>query len=171
MMMPNNQASFFRLIRGGLIASLVLLILDVAVYGTFISAIICPIWFIVSLVKAIKKRPGWKVGLSRIMIPALTLAIVGVNATLQIKIAEANAKQIVTACEQYRTDNGKFPDKLAELVPTYLSSVPRAKYTLTSGDFRYWNQEGSHQLIWDKNPPFGRMTYSFEQRTWRYHAD
>ena len=67
---PNSQASHLRRIRGSLIGAFVLLAFD-AFYGTFISAGVCPIWFLVSLVKAIKKRPGWVIGLSWIVIPVL----------------------------------------------------------------------------------------------------
>jgi hypothetical protein len=135
------------------------------------SALVCPIWFLVSLVKSIKRHPGWKVGLSRIVIPILTLAIVVGNDALQSRIADANAERIIVACEQFRAVTGNYPDQLDELVPKYLSSIPRAKYALTSGDFRYWNRDGNHQLMWDKIPPFGRKIYDFELRKWRYHAD
>jgi hypothetical protein len=170
-MTSDNHVSYLRLIRGSLVGASVLLVFDVALYGSFISAMVCPIWFLVSLVKGIKKRPGWVVGLSTITIPVLTLAIVTGNAALQSNIANANAERIILACEQFRTATGKYPDQLAELVPKYLSSVPRAKYALTFSDFRYRNQEGNHLLMWDKSPPFGRRIFDFENRKWRYHAD
>ncbi|MDD5285972.1 MAG: hypothetical protein PHD54_08940 [Desulfuromonadaceae bacterium] len=167
---PNNQASYLRLIRGSLICASVLLLFD-AVNGTFISAGVCPIWFLVSLVKAIKKRPGWGIGVSRIIIPILTLAIVAGNAAMQSKIANANAERIIVACEQFRSATGKYPDRLDELVPKYLTSIPQARYALMFSDFRYRNPDGNHQLMWDERPPFGRRIYDFEQRKWRYHAD
>jgi len=167
MITPDNQASYLRQIRGSLIGAFVLLAFD-ALYGSLMSAGVCPIWFLVSLVKAIKKRPGWGVGLSRIMIPVLVLAIVGGNNALQSKIASANAERIIAACEQFRAATGKYPDKLAELVPKYFSTIPPAKYSLTSSDFRYWNSGGKYELLWTKNPPYGRMIYDFESRKWRY---
>jgi hypothetical protein len=139
-----------------------------AVYGSFISAGVCPIWFLVSLVKAIKKRPGWVIGGSRIMIPILTFAIVAGNATLQSRIAFTNAERIIVACEQFRVATGKYPEHLDELVPRYLHSIPRAKYNLAFSDFRYWNHDGNRQLMWTEIPPFGRKIYNFERQTWRY---
>lgn len=167
----NNQASYFRLIRGSLIGAFILLAFD-ALFGSFISAGVCPIWFLVSLVKAIKKRPGWGIGLSKIAIPVLTLAIVSGNVALQSTIANANAERIIVACEQFHAATGKYPDQMDELVPKYLSSIPRAKNALLMfSDFRYRSLEGNHQLMWDERPPFGRKIYDFERRKWRYHAD
>jgi hypothetical protein len=170
MMMSNNQASYLRLIRGTLIGAFVLLAFDVF-YGTFISAGVCPIWFLVSLVKAIKKRPGWVISLSRIVIPVITLAIVVGNAAIQSKVANANAERIIVACEQFRTATGKYPNQLGELMPKYLSSIPRAKYALAFSDFRYRSLGGNHLLMWDERPPYGRRSYDFEHRKWRYHVD
>lgn len=170
MMTSNNQASYLRVIRGSLIGAFVLVVFD-AVNGTFVTAGVCPIWFFVSLVKAIKRRPGWAIGLSRIVIPVLTLAIIVGNAAIQSKIANANAERIIVACEQFLAATGEYPDQLDELVPKYLSSIPRAKYALMFSDFRYRNLDGKHQLMWDEKPPFGRRIYDFEHREWRYHAD
>jgi hypothetical protein len=170
MMTSDHQAPYLRPIRASLIGAFLLLAFD-ALYGTFLSAGICPIWFLVSLVKAIKKRPGWVIGLSRIVIPVLALTIVAGNAALQSKIANANAERIIAACEQFRAATGKYPDQLDELVPKYLNSIPRARYALMFSDFRYRNLDGNHQLLWDERPPFGRRIYDLEHRKWRYHAD
>lgn len=166
----NNQAPYLRMIRGSLLGGFVLLAFDV-LFGSFISAGVCPIWLLVSLVKASKKRPGWEIGLSRIVIPVLILAIVAGNAAMQSKTANANAERIIVACEQFRAATGKYPNQLDELVPKYLSSIPRAKYALMFSDFRYRNLDGNHQIMWDERPPFGRRIYDFELRKWRYHAD
>lgn len=152
MMTSSNRPSYLRQIRGSLVSASVLLVFDVA-NGTFISAGICPIWFLVSLIKAIKRRPGWGVGLSRIAIPVLLLAIVAGNAALQSKFANANAERIIAACEQFRAATGKYPDRLDELVPKYLNTIPRARYALMFSDFQYRNPDGKHQLMWTKDHP------------------
>lgn len=165
MITSDKQVSFFRLIRASLIGAFLLLAFDV-IYGSFISVVICPIWFLVSLVRTIIKRPGWGAGLARLVIPVVTLFIVGGNASLQAKIANANAERVIAACEQFRAATGNYPEQLTELVPRYMSAVPRAKYALTSSDFRYWNMDGNHQLMWTENPPFGRRIYDFENKKW-----
>ena len=107
-------------------------------------------------------------GLYRIAVPVLTLAIVDGNAALQSTIATANAERIIVACEQFRLANGRYPDQLDELVPKHLRSISQAKYSLVYGDFRYWNIEGKTRLMWTVIPPFGRKIYNFERREWGF---
>ena len=78
MMTPNNLASHLRKIRGCLVGASVLLAWDAAGTGSFLlSVLVCTVWIIVSLVKAVIQRPGRGLGLFRIAVPVLTLAIVG----------------------------------------------------------------------------------------------
>jgi hypothetical protein len=146
-MSSENETSFISKIRGSLTCSVVLLGLDVAVYGSYlISNFIGPIWLVVVIAKALKAltdRTSWRVAVTRIVIALVTLALVLGNAKLQMRIAEANAERIIKACTQYRDDNGVFPETLTMLVPKYMKSVPRAQYALM-GKFYY--KEDKHQL-------------------------
>jgi hypothetical protein len=57
-----------------------LLAWDAAIGGTFLtSLLICPIWFLASVVKNAIQRPGWVRALVRIAIPALTLGLALAN--------------------------------------------------------------------------------------------
>jgi hypothetical protein len=77
--------------------------------------------------------------------------------------AEKRADQVIAACRSYKAKNGKFPDRLQDLVPDFLPSIPPAKYTLTSGDFQYFTEtDGVHMLMYVAVPPFGRRLYTFE---------
>ena len=76
------------------------------------SSIFCPIWFLVSLLKNAVQRPGWRLALVRIMLPALTLCLVRANNAIQIGVAEKNAQRVVAACEEYHAANGRFPKDL-----------------------------------------------------------
>ena len=100
--------------------------------------------------------------------PALTLGLVLANNALQLRIAGANAQQVIAACEEFRAANGKFPESLEELVPRYMRAIPRAKYCLGYGEFRYSNIDGSPILVWCAVPPFGQKVYNFEKRSWNY---
>jgi len=145
-----------------------LLALDVALAGSFVmSLLFCPIWFFVNVLKGVIERAGWWLTLFKIAIPALTLGLVLANNAVQIKIAEANAPRIITACEGFYAANGRFPKSLDELVPQYIPSVPRAKYCLFYGQFDYFNY-GKPMLVWCVVPPFDRRIYDFETRRWNY---
>lgn len=151
-------------------SALALLALDVVFSGSFLmSSCFCPIWFLVSIVMNTIQRPGWRIALLRITIPAVTLGLVLANDAVQFRIAERNASLIVAACEKFHAASGRFPRSLDELVPRYMPSVPRAKYCLNWGEFHYLNNAGEwHALVWCVVPPFGQKIYVFEKRQWNY---
>jgi type II secretory pathway pseudopilin PulG len=41
----------------------------------------------------------------------------------KVSVARVQARQMATACEQYRVDKGKAPDTLNDLVPAYLELI------------------------------------------------
>ncbi len=164
----DDMRAFYRSVRGSVGAAAILLALDVGFSGSILmSTLFCPIWILVSLVKSAIHRPGWGLALVRILIPALTLSIVKANDAFQLRVAEANARRVVAACEEYHAVNGRFPRKLDELVPQYMNSVPVAKYCLGPwGRFIYSSH--SSLLFWHVVPPHYRKIYNFETRRWSY---
>jgi hypothetical protein len=143
-----SRAWSHRGIRVSIGSAIVLLAYDAVLNGSFgLSFLICPIWFLVSVLKNAIQCPGWRLALFRIAVPPLTLGLVLANDAFQYRIAEANAARVVEACEEFRDANGKFPKTLGELVPWYMPSVPRAKYCLEYGEFRYWNLDGCHPIL------------------------
>lgn len=163
-----DELSYFCQIRASLIGASILLTLDAAISGSLLySVFVCPIWFLISLARTALRWPGRKVGLSRIAAPVLTLGLVLVNARLQSTMASTNADRIIRACEQFRAANGEYPERLTELVPRYLESVPRAKYCLMLCDFTYTSGEEDHTLMWTELPPFGRRIYNLERGRWK----
>jgi hypothetical protein len=161
---------FFRGIKRSVVAAAVLLAWDGALNGSLVmSSLVCPIWFLVSLLKNAIERPGWGFALVRIGIPVWTLGLVSANNAVQLGVAEANAQRVVAACEQYHTANGRFPKNLDELVPQYMNSVPFAKYCLLQpGRFAYNNFSGTPKLYWQVVPPYYRIIYDFQTRSWSY---
>jgi hypothetical protein len=156
-------------IRGTLICSLVVVFLDVLVDGSYIfSALVCPIWFLAALVRAIARHPSLAVAAARILVPVVTGLLVIANFSLQGKIAMGNAARVIEACERYREINGVYPERLSELVPHYLSSVPRAKYCLKCSEFGYYSGSPQPILFWWEFPPFGRRVYTFETGKWQF---
>ena len=164
-----GERGAFRAIRRSVVAAAVLLAWDGALYGSFVmSMIFCPIWFLVSLLKNAIERPGWGLALVRIGIPALTLGLVRANNVVQLGVADANARRVVAACEEYYAANGRFPKDLDELVPQYLNAVPFAKYCLgPPGRFAYYNV-GTPMLVWQVVPPYYRRIYDSHTRSWSY---
>ncbi len=167
MTIPSDKTLPNRGVGKSIAGAFVLIFWDAALSGSFLmSFLVCPIWFLVSILKNLIQRPGWKIALFRIAIPVATLGLVLANNDYQYKMAESNAAQIVTACEQFHAATGKYPQTLDELVPQYLPSVPPAKYCLLFGEFRYWKD--SPMLVWCVVPPYGRAIYNFEERRWNY---
>jgi hypothetical protein len=158
---------YHRGIRVSIGTALAVVALDVVLSGTYtLSLIVCPIWFLLSVVKSASNRPGWRLALIRITIPALTFGLVLTNSAVQSRFAEANATKIVKACEKFQADNDKYPTTLDELVPKYMPFVPHAKYCLAFGEFLYSDKQP--MLMWYAVPPFGREVYDFEKRSWSY---
>ena len=146
-----------------------LLALDVAFTGSYLTSLLCcPIWFFAGVLKSAIERTGWWLALFKIAIPALTLGLVLANNAVQIKIAEAHAPKVIAACEGFHAANGRFPKSLDELVPRYIPSVPRAKYCLAYGEFDYYFNQGKPMLVWCVVPPYNRRIYDFETRRWSY---
>lgn len=81
--------------------------------------------------------------------------------------AENHAARVIDACRAYQARYGTLPDRLALLVPDFLPSIPRAKYTLEYGDFTYSAAAGqTHTLMYVTLPPHGRRVYHFEDARW-----
>ncbi len=155
-------------VRGTLILALSLIFFDAILDGSYLfSLFVCPIWLLVALVRAGSGRASPRVAAARILAPVVTGLIVVVNSAIQGEIAMAGAARIIQACERYREDNGSYPEKLGDLVPRYLSSIPRAKYCCAWNEFAYYSSQNTI-LWWTQIPPFGRRAYSFVNGDWRY---
>ncbi|MBX3412984.1 MAG: hypothetical protein KF708_09880 [Pirellulales bacterium] len=163
-------------VGGSVFCFLVVAFFDVVMSGSFLfSFLICPIWFLVAVVLVLVQRPNWKVGAARVLFPVVTGILVVANSSLQGRIARANAARVIQAVDQYHQANGDYPEQLEDLVPQYLSSVPRAKYCCSQGAFAYWGAERTDYmasqrpiLVWWQIPPYGRRIYSFETGEWSY---
>jgi hypothetical protein len=127
-------------VRRSLAGAIVLLSWDVVLTGSFVmSFLFCPVWLLVSLIRSLLSRPGWKLAGVRAAIPAVTLLVVIANAMFQGWIGERNAGRIIKAAGQYRAATGNYPETLEDLVPKYLSSVPPAKYCLMFSELHYYH--------------------------------
>ena len=75
-----GETSPRRGIRGSVVVASIVLFIDVGQTGFFgLSFLVCPVWFLVAIVRNAIKRPGWRPALLRIAIPPLVLGIAVAN--------------------------------------------------------------------------------------------
>ena len=110
------------------------------------------------------RKAGWKVLMYAVLcVVALSLTIASE------KLARHRANRIILAVERYRAEQGRYPDRLDDLVPRYLAAIPLANYSLL-GDF-YYHQDTRHgdASVWLRYltlPPFDGPMYRFDRGRW-----
>jgi hypothetical protein len=97
----------------------------------------------------------------------MALAVFTANFTNN-KIAKYHAINLIIAVEKYHQATDRYPEKLRDLVPEYIPTVPVAKYTLAFNEFSYVNYQGTASLLYVVFPPFGRAMYNFNRKSWGY---
>ena len=81
-------------------------------------------------------------------------------------VAVARAEPVVLAIERYRTNEGKYPASLNDLVPKYVNFFPDLKPTGNSPKLEY-EQMGSGPILAFKNGVvFSRKVYEFWSGNW-----
>jgi hypothetical protein len=159
-----RRSAYENSINGGL----ALILIDAVFLGSYMfSELVCPIWLAVSVVRAIVTRPGLRVAIVRASFPVMVLILVVANSLLQEWIAGHNAARVIAACEEFRNETGDYPDRLDQLVPRYLHSIPRAKYCIFCNDFHYHNSRYLPPIIYWYPMPFASRDYSFGTHEWR----
>lgn len=82
-------------------------------------------------------------------------------------VARERAEQIIAGVQAYKSVNGKYPERLDQLVPKHLAEIPaKARPTLFDTGFRYIVREDRHDLMYVTMPPFGRRIFNFESGLW-----
>ena len=155
--------------------ALVLSLLFVADIG-FAGQGILPLFVAAAGVVLLSAGAIWAFAFGRMRVARRRIARAGIyfllgvatSATVRVyaSTAQAHATQLIHACHAYKAKYGGFPDRLQELVPEFLPSVPRAKYVLVWGEFTYWSSPTSHTLMYTSLPPFMRRLYNLEHDTW-----
>jgi hypothetical protein len=159
---------------GSLVGAAVVYAIDAFVLNQGALAVVVALGFLVALIPAVivgALRRDWEKALRGILRAGIfvvaAVAVLGTNA-LQNWAARRRAEVVIDACERYRAVNGRYPEKLGDLVPGLLPSEPRAKYVLMFGSFDYRVDPGRHTLGYVALPPFGRPYYVLEERRWGY---
>jgi hypothetical protein len=97
---------------------------------------------------------------------ALDLAILGVAHVDRVH-ARHSADTIIAALEQYDADQGRYPQRLEELTPRYLTSIPSARH-LPRGEFHYHSAVDEASLFYVTVEPVGHAFYNTRDKTWSY---
>lgn len=96
---------------------------------------------------------------------AMTVVALGMDFANKT-IARGRAEDIIAACRSYKDKTGAYPETLQALVPDYLKSVPRAKYTVLWSSFHY----GEGRLAWMIVPMTVMPSYDLDAGSWSFAA-
>jgi hypothetical protein len=134
-----------------------------------ISVILCiagVLYFPLRAIAARQDRARFKLRLSKAAITSVAgFAAMGTIVYGNVMAGE-RAEKLVVAVEQFYAKQGRYPERLEELVPEFIPEIPRAKYQELAGKFRYSASGSRHSLMYVVMPPFGRRIYTFEDRKW-----
>ena len=101
----------------------------------------------------------------------LMLASAIVLKSVNNDVSYQNAGKIIAACDQHMKKTGVYPDRLGDLIPDFLTNIPRARYTTYGGEFKYNCRRGPAEeevcrLMFVEESPFARYVYDFKSRNW-----
>lgn len=155
------------IITGAILFVLDALVMNQGAISLFLILTIFLWWLPKSAFKKYKKQSP-KEELTKVLIYGSIVIAVFTSNSINNKIAQNRANDLVLIIENFHQVTGDYPKTLNDLVPSYLPTVPKAKYTLGFNSFKYSNEEGSISLFYHAIPPFGRPTYVFDRKEWIY---
>jgi hypothetical protein len=102
----------------------------------------------------------------------LFLGVVAALGTTRVhrRLTQCRAVDLGKACQAYRAKYHHYPERLDDLVPEFIRSVPRATVGIFGEDgFYYSSHEGTEPFIYyNCLPPFGNCYYYVESHCWRF---
>ncbi|MGD8226744.1 MAG: hypothetical protein PVI20_03120 [Desulfobacteraceae bacterium] len=134
--------------------------------GTFL----CVVFMLTNFVSFVWRRKAERAVVMKYGIRslALCLTVFAILSTFMFNrhMGHVNARLIIKAVEDYRSEQGKYPERLEDLVPQYFSKLPPAAIRFESTKYHYIHHKDHHRLMWAEAPPFGRRMYHFETKKW-----
>jgi hypothetical protein len=154
-----------------LVVCAVLYFLDALLIGLpSLGTFLCVVFILTNFVAFVWRRKAERAVVMKhgIRSLALCLTVFAILSTFMFNrhMGQVNARRIIEAVEGYRSEQGRYPERLENLVPQYFSKVPRAAIRFESTKYYYMHHKDSHSLMWAEAPPFGRRIYHFESKTW-----
>lgn len=120
--------------------------------GLLVFILGSPIWIIMGLRHGLKfpndDTNTWLI----LLIPVMTIgAHFFSNKVLEYTSYHSieKSKPLINAIENFQTENGKYPDNLELIIPTYIEDIPEPFFANVS-DFRYSIKEGEFILGFDQ---------------------
>jgi hypothetical protein len=152
------------------ITTLTLGIIDAFFFGqAVISFILCVAGVLYFLPRAIAGRRDsarFKLRLSKAAITTVVgFAALGIIVYGNV-VARERAESLIVAVEQFYAKHSRYPERLDEIVPEFISEIPKAKYVVIADRFRYFKSDSRHSLMYVEMPPYGRRIYTFEDHKW-----
>jgi hypothetical protein len=141
-------------------------VLNQGVFSALIG--LCLIFIGLPLAFRRKYAPVRRQKLRNLGIYVAAVVLVFVFNTINNRLAESRADDLIVAVNAFRAKNHRYPQSLVELTPEFLPAVPVAKYTLAENRFFYSASEGDAWSFYVSLPPFGRRTYHFNAGKWGY---
>jgi len=120
---------------------------DIIVAGSFCVAAICPFWACVALIRCLLALSPPRSVSCDLLVPSILFAASFINSGVQEEVAARNEKLVVSLCCRFKETNDRWPGSLADLVPDYCESVPRAKYCVC-GRFLYAVTGDEGAVLW-----------------------
>ena len=109
-----------------------------------------------------------KLRAARTLLYLLMAAAILITVRIDMSGAREKGDTLVAALQAYQAKTGQYPDKLGQLVPDYLPAIPKARFSLSMNEYRYFvsNDKDSHTLSYIAMPPFGFTYYNLEKGQW-----
>lgn len=79
------------------------------------------------------------------------------------RVAQHRAAPVISAIDLFHSAQGRYPNTLDELVPTYLPSIPRAGFTWLARRFGYFAERPQ---LYFPAMFHGVVAYDFPTRSW-----
>ena len=145
---------------------------DSFVLGSPMFSVFALIYLLVYLIPftliSIKNKPKLRFfGYKFVIYTILVISSFGFH-SYDISLAEQRAEVIISAIDQYYQDKGHYPDTLYNLIPAYITEIPRPR--IAPGVFYYVGVPEDPHLMYADMPPFGRVSWSFKNKEW-IHLD
>ncbi len=158
--------------KKSIISALILFFIDAFVMNqgaiAVISAMVIVLWLLPKSLMLKYKRESARIPLTKAAIYSIMVLLIFLANFANNKLAKHRAENLIIAIEKYHQQTGIYPEKLNNLVPEYISNIPRAKFTLMFNEFSYINHKDIQVLYYIELPPFGRPIYNFNRHSWGY---